>query len=145
MVIAFRKNDPSFSSRLIRWWTKSTYSHCEMIFTNGLTFSAFFEDFNTSFKRNIIYDSNDWDFIDIPITRTEEYKIYGWTINEDNCFYDIIGIIFTQIIPLSFENPWWWFCSEVCCAAVQQVGLCLDITPHETDPGKLYKILKERI
>lgn len=140
MKVAFKKNDSSLPSKLIRWWTKSPYSHCELIFNNGLSFSAFVEEFKTDFKSNI-HDDNDWDIIELPFDKEMEYKIYQWCLSEKDCTYDVIGILFTQIVPLSFQNPWWWFCSELCCAALQQGGMLPNLVPHELSPGGLYNEL----
>lgn len=144
MEIAFRKGDTSFASKMIRWWTKKPYSHCELVFSNGLTFSAYIEDFKTSFK-NKEHLPEEWDFLTIPITLEEEQKIYKFCLEEVNCYYDIIGLLFTQILPLSFENPYWWFCSEVCVSALQQIEWILNTVSYETDPGELYNILKEKL
>jgi hypothetical protein len=141
LEIAFRKNDPSFFSKTIRWWTKSPYSHCELVFTNGFTFSAYIEDFKTCFKSKE-HLPEEWDFLSLPMSVEDEYKIYQFCLKETDCKYDIIGLVLTQVIPLSFENPYWWFCSEVCTAAIQEVSLLPDIVPYETDPGELYKLLK---
>jgi hypothetical protein len=144
MEIAFRKNSNTIPSKLIRWWTKSPYSHCELVFKNGLTFSAFIEDFRTDFK-SASHDPSEWDIIEIPIDLETEYKIYQFCVDEDNCLYDIVGLTLTQFLPLGFENPWWWFCSEICVAALHRAGMLLDIVPHLTDPGTLAKLLNERL
>jgi hypothetical protein len=137
MKIAFRKNDTSIISKLIRWWTKSPYSHCEIIFSNGQTFSAFIEERKTSMKTKV-YSDNSWDIIELPIDKEAEYMVYEWCMNEMNCGYDFIGIIFSQIIKLSRESKEKWFCSEVCCAALQQANLAQGVVPHEVSPGALY-------
>jgi hypothetical protein len=142
LEIAFRKAEPSLSSKIIRWWIKSPYSHCELVFSNGLTFSAYIEEYRTCFKNKEHLDS-EWDYITLPMSIENEYKIYQFCLKETDCKYDIIGLVFTQIIPLSFENPYWWFCSEVCTAALQANNMLLGIVPHETDPGELYKLVKE--
>jgi hypothetical protein len=145
MVIAFQKNDPNLFPKLIRWWTKSPYSHCEIIFTNGLTFSA---DCNSTGIRTKFKTSNhntvDWDFVKIPVDAETEAKLFRWATTEAGCLYDFVGIVFTQILPLSFQNPWWWFCSELCTAFLQQAGLLTDLIAYKLNPGQLFKILDER-
>lgn len=141
MKIAFQKNPTSILGKLVCWWTKSPYYHCELVFNSGVSFSAqFFK--KTAFNFTYHYPKN-WDFIEIPMTKEEEQTIYNWCVSESDCFYDYIGIIFTQFIPLSFQNPWWWFCSENCLAALQQIGRHLDKIPHHYSPDKLYNSLKE--
>lgn len=49
---------------LVRWWTQSPYSHCELVFSNGVSASASFLDGGVRFKQ-IEYDPAKWDFIDL--------------------------------------------------------------------------------
>lgn len=143
MRLAFYKAPGDLIDKSIRRWTKSEYSHCELVFSNGLWFSASPRDGGTRFK-HIDIDPEKWDFICVPMTLEQELKVYDFCIAEDRCLYDWLGILFTQVIPLSFENPWWWFCSEVCVAAFQQAGLCVGLVAHETDPEELSEYFKNR-
>ena len=140
MRIAFYKAPGTWFDTVIRWWTRSPYSHCELVFSNGLWFSSSPRDGGTRFK-NIDADPDTWDFIEIPLSQVQEQTVYEFCLAEDGCRYDWIGILFTQVIPLSFYNPWWWFCSEVCVAALQQVGMLADLIPHEINPKGLYLAL----
>lgn len=144
MKIAFRKNATKINSKLICWWTSSIYSHCEIVFENGLSFSADIEVMKTRFK-TVVYDPNEWDIITIPIERIVEYKVYDFCLDEDNCGYDLYGMICTQVLYLSFESPYWWFCSELAYKCLQIAGLIPDTISYEVDPGKLFNILIEAI
>lgn len=151
MKIAFYKNGTSTWAKIISWWTKTIYTHCELVFEDKTAFSAntnSIKNFGTRFIKfdYDTYDPKYWEVIDLPINTYEEQKIKDWCKTEDNCFYDLVGIFLTQIIPLSFENPWWWFCSEVCLASFQKnLGWFKGIKAHEIDPGELRKMIIKKI
>ena len=142
MKIAFQKNPTTIFSKLICWWTKSPYYHCEIIFSCGSSFSAIPEKNKTRFAW-IEYNEN-WDIVDLPFDSKTKQKILEWCNGEVDCKYDFIGILFTQIIPLSFQNPWWWFCSEVCMSALQQGGWFQHFRTFQYDPGELYNLVLEK-
>jgi hypothetical protein len=141
MYVVFFKGKGGIFDSLIRWWTKSAYSHCEFVFSDNVSFAADFNVFKTRFK-SATYCKEDWDMFEVTITPEEEQKILNFCIKEKGCKYDIIGILFTQIIPISFESPWWWFCSEVCVAGFQQIGEMMHAIPHECDPNRLFRLLQ---
>lgn len=92
MKAAFYKGvHPSFSgiyNILVKWWTQSPYSHCELIFNDGISASASFLDGGVRFKQ-IDYDPTKWDMVNIPdelqeaahayfkLHEGEEYSIRG--------------------------------------------------------------------
>ena len=68
MQVAFYKGTRSgiagIYSRGVRFITKGKYSHCELIFSDGMSASASFMDGGVRFKR-IEYDPAHWDIIDV--------------------------------------------------------------------------------
>jgi len=150
MRIAFQKNGTSWFAKVIQWWTKSIYYHCEIIFEDKTSFTANIDKngygtyFHTFDYNN--YDKSNWDLIDINITSEQESQIKEWCKNEDGCWYDIIGLFLTQVIPLSFENSRWWFCSEMVIAALKEnLGWFGTTKPHEIDPSEAYKMIQDKI
>jgi len=143
MKIAFQKNGKGIFAKIIQWWTKSIYYHCELVFEDKTSFSANIDSWKiigtrfSTFDYNN-YDLNNWDVINLPINTDEEQKIKEWCKSENNCFYDFIGLFLTQLVPFSFENKYWWFCSEICCAALQKnLNWFQNIKTHEQDPIEL--------
>lgn len=141
MRIAFYKGSGAVFDKLIRWWTKSAYSHCEFVFSDGAFFSASPRDGGTRFK--FIAQDEQWDFVDLPFSTMDELRIRNFCDSENGCNYDWIGIALTQVLPLSFESPWWWFCSEVLVAGLQEIGYFPLLTPSKIDPGQLYRLAKK--
>ena len=52
-------------NRFVRWWERGPYSHCELVFPDGMSASSSFEDGGVRFK-HIEYDPAKWDFIEVP-------------------------------------------------------------------------------
>jgi hypothetical protein len=140
MKIAFKKNPETLIEKSICWWTASPYFHVEIIFESGISFSAYPEKNRTAFTKHS-FDLSCWDIIDIPTTEEEDGIIFQWCLSEDKCGYDWSGIFLTQIIPLSFQSRTRWFCSEVCLAALQQIGKYPNLKAYHYHPGKLHRLL----
>lgn len=143
MRVAFQKADPSFYAGLIRWWTKSEYSHCELLFSDGLLFSSHVADQGTRYVRNQYLNYLYWDVLEIPITDEQEKTMREFCDSELYCRYDWWGILFSQFIRMQREDPDKWFCSEVCTASWQQIGMFSGNSPCTFSPGKLYKRMRE--
>ena len=142
MKIAFYKGK-GFIDKIICWWIKSPFSHSEIFFDElDITYTI---DVNTVSHFEHKQYNSDWEFIDIPINSENLEKIYRFCLKEINCKYDFMGILFSIILFLSREDKEKWFCSELCVAALQEIGMLKYVVPHEVDPGELYKLIKERL
>lgn len=110
----------------------SKYSHCEIVFSDGICASASSRDGGVRFKRIILDDH--WDVFHLN-TDIDENKIKYWfSLHEDN-LYDWPGAIASVIgINLSTENK--KYCSFACAAVL---GLESTVTP-----GGLFSDLKYR-
>lgn len=143
MIVAFYKG-PGFVSRLIKLWTRSKYSHCEILFEDGRHFSADTKmPMNTRFSTEPLTIKN-WDFIVLPVGIDDENKIKAFCVDEVGCRYDWTGIFLSQFIHLGYQSKSKWFCSEVCAAALQQIGLLPGWKPNRISPGKLFKLLDKK-
>ena len=56
---------PGIYNRLVRWWTKSPYSHVELVVSTGRAWSSSFEDGGVRSKL-IDLDPAKWDLVDLP-------------------------------------------------------------------------------
>lgn len=92
MKIAFykgtRKGIQGLYSRLTRWVDTGPYSHCELIFSDGLSASASFIDGGVRFKR-IDYKKDNWDFVELPDYL--EKQALQWFKEHEGDKYDILG------------------------------------------------------
>ncbi|CAK0760415.1 conserved hypothetical protein [Azospirillaceae bacterium] len=143
MKVAFLRGN-GFIDCLIKMYTFSKYSHCELLFGDNMWFgSAPDGNMETGFRTKYMLGiERFWDFIELPMTAEEEKKIADWCATEVGCAYDWKGIFLSQILPFGKESPDKWFCSEICVAALQQVGKLNGLKPHKVSPGRLNKILR---
>jgi hypothetical protein len=142
MKVAFQKHQPGMFDGLIRWWTHSPYSHCEILFDDGQMFSAQVGQ-GTRFWTPGHLDPNAWDLLLVPMTLEEEILLKSFCKTEAGCGYDWWGLIASQIFRLQREHPHKWFCSEICACAVQKLGRAMGSKPCTFSPGKLHKRLRE--
>jgi hypothetical protein len=129
--------------KLISIWTLGPYSHCELIFSDGISFSSSWRDDGIGVRyKEIYYLPNRWDFIEIPTT-DQELKMRSWcdARTEEKAKYDWRGII-QFVIPFIKQNDEDWFCSEICIAALNHGGV-LDWSTFNS-PNSFYKLLKQR-
>lgn len=144
MKVAFLKGT-GFIDYIIKIWTFGKYSHSELVFSDGTWFSTELAwPFKTSFHR---YDeqwaNKHFDFIDINITAEQEQRIREFCVGEVGCAYDWKGIILSMILPFKKADAEKWFCSEICVAALQIIGLLQGVKPQCVFPNKLSKLLKK--
>lgn len=119
-------------NRLVRSFDSGKYSHCELIFSDGMSASSSFMDGGVRFKQ-IIYDPNNWDIIELP--NADENAAREWFIKHEGLPYDIRGnlkLVFI-LIPQSKNG---WFCSEAVAAALRMVD------SWRYSPNALYAIIK---
>jgi len=144
MKVAFLKGT-GFIDKLIKFYTKSDYSHCELVFSDGVWFgNALDGKMKTGFKSRIP-DPKYWDFIELPTSEADEIKIKAFCEKEKDCKYDWSGIFLSQILHFGAQSKTKWFCSEICTAALQEIGMLSGIKPHKVSPGKLYSLIKPKI
>lgn len=101
-------------SRAVRWIDRGPYSHCELVFSDGLSGSASYIDGGVRFKR-IAYDNDHWDFIDLP--DAAEPFARDWFRANDGAPYDLMGNV-RFVLPWLSDSERGWFCSEALGAAL---------------------------
>ena len=121
-------------NRLGRWLDHGPYSHCELIFSDGMSGSASYMDHGVRIKY-IGYTSVDcWDFVEIPA----QYELAArvWFIEHHGEAYDLMGNINAALgfVPHSGDK---WFCSE---AIAEALGLN---ESWRYKPNGLKAVLKE--
>jgi hypothetical protein len=143
MRLIFQKNVPSIFARLIRLWTWSPYCHVELLFNDGVIYSAH-QTQGTRFSRVPPEFEKYWDVLEIPMSADEEQQLRTFCTAESGCLYDWIGLVLSQVLFLRREHPHRWFCSEICVAALQQIGM---LTGHKActySPGGLFRTLRKQ-
>jgi len=126
------------------WWINQLsgrygYSHTEIEFSNGLSFSSSSWDKSvdlggnpkpdgTRWKR-ISYKEDRWWSYELAMSREEEEKLKVLCTETLNARYDWMGVI-KFVVPLVRENPNKWFCSEVCVNRMLLAGFLQSIFRH---------------
>lgn len=130
--IAFRKRSDKLFARLIQWWERGPYSHCELVFSDGATASATVADNGVYIGRKQMSAEN-WDFIELPAHL--EPAARAWFEAHEDKAYDYLGDIsfVLDFIPASRDK---WFCSRACADAL---GL---YEPWRYGPNTLAAILR---
>lgn len=112
MKMAFYKGPGTWLDKLIRFVTRSDYSHCE-IAIGGYCWSSSARD-NGVRQRYINLQSGHWDVIDI---QGDEVTTLAWFKEQEGAGYDWLGLIRT-VIPFFPHSSSKWFCSEACGTAL---------------------------
>lgn len=139
MRLAFYKANGTFYDGLIRFVTHGPYSHCELVFSDGRWFSSSPRDGGVRFKY-IQPKPDAWDYFEIPINPSQELEMYMFCQSQVGCGYDWVGVA-RFVLPVLQPSKRRWFCSEICVAALQRVGLLLGARACNFSPNGLASLL----
>lgn len=129
--LAFYKGTDEWLDRLTQWWTRSAYSHCELVI-DGLAYSSSPRDGGVRVKAGIDFTSAHWDVIHV---RAHAPSVCAWFEQHARQRYDYVGLL-GFVLPWHLGSRRAWFCSEACAAAL---GLR---EPETFDPGRLANYAK---
>jgi len=122
---------PGIYNRLVRWWTRSQYSHVELVFHDRAAASSSNMDGGVRFKI-IEFDPEKWDFIDLPFSLAPAAE--GWFLKHIGDGYDLLGNVHFVLGAVGDDKDR-WFCSEAVAAALGMPN------PERFDPGTLHAAL----
>lgn len=108
------------------------FSHVELVFSNGISFSSSKRDGGTRFK-TIDYGNN-WEIINVQSLYTED-EIFQKAVTLDGLKYDWLGLFLHEFIPLDIEDRKSWWCSEVVC-------YLLGVEDYNINPNYFYSLIK---
>ena len=120
-------------NRLVRAWESGVCSHCELIFSDGMSGSASMIDGGVRLKR-IDYDPQNWVVVDLGKTFDEHYARMWFEDRDKVAKYDLLGQFHFIIAPIRGSKSRYW-CSESMAAALQLAD------PWRYGPNLLYAIL----
>ena len=131
--IAFYKAKGNIVDKAIRLWTRSKYSHCEIVIGENW-YSSSPRD-NGVRAKQIVDDHGSWDFIETDIGINKLNEVY---LKYKGSGYDFLGILLCMILPLKRDNNKKVTCSEFCA----EVLGCSE--PEMYSPERLYKTLTKK-
>lgn len=117
----------------ISLFTFSQYSHCELVFSDGICASASPRDGGVRFKYITLEEK--WDVYDLPITFDEKFA-RQWFMQHEEQRYDYPGA-FGSAFNLDLTSPDKKFCSYAC-------ALALKLKDPIVSPGDLYDRLRQQ-
>lgn len=108
------KGKGKIGNALIRWWTKSPYSHCEIV-ADGVCYSSSLMD-NGVRAKVIDLDDGNWELIEIEWASAKEvHDYYSQTCSRP---YGWLDLVMRQILRLPILDDAGEFCSEWCANAL---------------------------
>lgn len=152
-VVFYGNHYGHLGSKLIRWWTSSTkdkfngkwrdsVSHCEILFSDGMMFSASQYENTTRFKKHSM-TGKAWIRLPLSVTSEEEIIVRSFCESQIGKKYDYLGVF--GFVFKNADDPDKEFCSEVSTKALQQIGLVMDLVPSKTSPNALHLAITELI
>ena len=112
--IAFYKGQGDWINRIVRWWTKSDYSHAELILPDGLTWVGIspFKGSVLRSKKRKFFSELEWDFIELSVSEEQLSVINEFYDSTKGSSYDWFGMLLSQFLPFHIKQKEKWYCSE---------------------------------
>jgi hypothetical protein len=131
MRIAFYKaSRGNWIDRGVALTTLSIYSHCEIIFSDGIAASASLRDKGVRFKQ--INFGDKWDVYELKVPETQERLARAFFNLHEGARYDLLGAVGAGF-RLDLGHDAKFYCSEIC-------AIVLGENPHAS-PGSLFRRL----
>lgn len=147
LVFAFYKGRGNLVDRIIRWGTRSIYSHVELIFPDGQWFSTSTDEFDM--KVRFAYKSpilSDWEFVIITVGEIAGLRARLMANQLVGRSYDWVGILFSKIFNRNIHDKDRYSCDEVCAKVGRIAGIARlqNVIPNRLNPGLLHQILTKK-
>jgi hypothetical protein len=101
-------------SRAVRLIDRGPYSHCELVFSDGISAPSSWMDGGVRLKR-IEYNPQHWDFIELPAHLEPAARVWFEAHKGDP--YDLLGNLHF-VFFLVKESSKGWFCNEAMAASL---------------------------
>ena len=112
--LALYKGKGLIGNALIRWWTRSPYSHCELV-VDGVAYSSSLMDKGVRSKV-IDFKPEHWDMVELPESvRQQALDYFAATRGQRYSWLDLIR---SQIFNRNANEDGAAFCSEWCASAL---------------------------
>ena len=111
--LALYKGEGDLFNRLIRWWTGSQYSHCELV-VRGNCFSSSVRDGGVRGKPMAL-PADKWDLIELPWADAQQAQ--AWFNRHAGERYGWLDLLTGQLLGMQRDHRG-VFCSEACAKAL---------------------------
>lgn len=138
MKVAFYKDKSAFLDRLISWWMRGDYSHCEIVVRDLPTgesycYSSSRQDGGVRGKA-ILLDPTKWDLLEVD---GDSKQVESWFLSKSGCKYDLVGLLGFVFRRVGADKSK-YFCSE---AVASSLGF---EDSWRFDPNALYAALERK-
>jgi hypothetical protein len=134
--LALYKGKGQIGNALIRWWTGSIYSHCELV-VDGWCYSSSMMDKGVRRKRIDLADGK-WDLV--ALGWVEGSSVVNYFADTDSDTYGWFSLVTGQLFNLNRDQQGAQFCSQWCAGAV---GMPNSVTLNPDTLGKWCRYLGE--
>jgi hypothetical protein len=124
--IAFYKGRGLLRDRFIRWWTKSPYSHTELVLPNGEGWIGIYPPDSPRVRLRTTPEDfrvDEWDFINLHATREQVDAVLSFYNKTAGQPYDWVGMILSHVTPFRIKRNDKWYCSEWVAYALEVSGI----------------------
>lgn len=136
--VAFYIAPGVFIDKAIRVWTKSKYSHCEIVLEGGLgqhSMCASSSAYDKGVRlKSIFLEEGHWEIVEVESTASIE-SIRFWIARNQGCKYDYAGTISFILMIISGRKTR-WTCGEACADMLELAD------SWRFYPGLLYVVLQ---
>lgn len=119
--IAFYKGRARLFNRVVSWWERGPYSHCELVVgaseDGALCWSSSFLDGGVRLK-TIKLDPDHWDLVSFPVSAEREAFALEWFRAHEGQPYDVRGLLGFVWRPCGDDKDR-WYCNEAIGASLQ--------------------------
>jgi len=150
IYIAFYKGEGNILNKIVRGWTKSIYSHAELILDDNTTWISISPKLCSEIESTTPteVDKNSWDIISLEVTEEQHKVILDFFDETCGCGYDWIGMLCSQFLPFRIKTKNRWYCSEWIAYALR-IACVIDwktikiYDRKDLSPGVLYDIVEQ--
>ena len=143
--IAFYKGPRNWRTKIVTWWTGRFYTHAELVLPCGECIGISPEGVS---RIRMLHQPHlpdeQWDFIDLEVSREQLTKIVGFFTNTHGHKYDWFGMLVSHFTPFYVKHDRKWYCSQwIACALT--ISDIFPFMSNKINPGKLYDILNIKV
>lgn len=150
ITIAFYKGEGDILNKIVRWWTKSQYSHAELILNDRETWISISPKFLSKIEASKKFFANPahWDYTTLTVDPDQYQTILDFYTETEGSGYDWIGMLLSQFLPFRIKTENRWYCSEWIAYALR-IACVVDwktikiYERKDLSPSVLYEIVQK--
>lgn len=143
--VAFYRGPGGFVNWLIRRWTRSVYSHVELVLPDAEGHLGIrpWEDGVVKEHKRIDADDDHWDIVTFTVELPQLLTIQQFYERTRGQGYDWLAVILNHTSPLQIKQIGKWYCSEWVAHALVLAGVARLGAQEYLNPGCLHRALLE--